>query len=47
MSTVARLPTFTGPDAPTLLVTRRRSLYVRWSRGPERDLTQPSAAPTT
>lgn len=43
MSTVARLPTFTSLDELTRFVTRRRFLYVRWSRCPERDLTAVSS----
>ncbi|GAA2458352.1 DUF6098 family protein [Streptomyces glaucus] len=38
MSTTANLPTFAGLDELARLVTGRRGLYVRWSRGPERDL---------
>ncbi|WP_030570603.1 DUF6098 family protein [Streptomyces aureocirculatus] len=39
-----RLPTFAGLDELTRLVTSRRGLYVRWSRGPQHDL--PEAAST-
>lgn len=38
MSTGTDLPTVTGLEELTRLVTSRRGLYVRWSRGPARDL---------
>ncbi|MFI8193865.1 DUF6098 family protein [Streptomyces sp. NPDC085946] len=38
MSTTASLPTFTSLNELTRLVTSRRGLYVRWSRGPQHDL---------
>ncbi|MFI9150240.1 DUF6098 family protein [Streptomyces sp. NPDC053367] len=37
------LPTFTSLDELTRLVTRRRGLYVRWSRGPHVDLSDVSS----
>ncbi|MEV0695949.1 DUF6098 family protein [Streptomyces sp. NPDC050388] len=40
MSTTANLPTLTSLEELTRLVTSRRGLYVRWSRGPERDLPE-------
>ncbi|MEU4040101.1 DUF6098 family protein [Streptomyces collinus] len=40
MSTYADLPTVTGLEELTRLVTSRRGLYVRWSLGPARDLPQ-------
>ncbi|AYN43084.1 hypothetical protein D9753_34105 [Streptomyces dangxiongensis] len=43
MSTTAELPTLTSLDELARLVTGRRGLYVRWSRGPERDLPRMSS----
>lgn len=38
MPMTATLPTLTSLDDLVRLVSRRRGLYVRWSRGPEYDL---------
>ncbi|MGW7265144.1 DUF6098 family protein [Streptomyces sp. NPDC054842] len=38
MSTTGELRVLESLEDVTRLVTRRRDLYVRWSRGPERDL---------
>lgn len=43
MSTAADLPTFTSLDELIRLVTRRRCLCARWSRGPDRALTDVSS----
>ncbi|CAM5327981.1 hypothetical protein SALBM135S_02630 [Streptomyces alboniger] len=40
MSQPENLPTLTGLDELTRLVTSRRGLYVRWSRGPHHDLPE-------
>ncbi|MEU0057592.1 DUF6098 family protein [Streptomyces sp. NPDC006334] len=43
MRTNAELPTVSSLDELARLVTRRRGLYVRWSRGPEHDLPHASS----
>lgn len=40
MSQTECLPTLSGLDELTRLVTGRRGLYVRWSRGPRHDLPE-------
>ncbi|MBQ0863542.1 DUF6098 family protein [Streptomyces smyrnaeus] len=43
MDPTAAMPVFTTLDAVTDLVAGRRSLYVRWSRGPSVDLQRASS----
>ncbi|MFC8367370.1 DUF6098 family protein [Streptomyces sp. NPDC057239] len=43
MTKTVDLPTFSSLDELTRLITRRRGLYVRWSRGPQRDLPKTSS----
>ncbi|MEV5936755.1 DUF6098 family protein [Streptomyces sp. NPDC052079] len=43
MTRTVDLPTFSSLDELTRLITRRRGLYVRWSRGPQRDLPRTSS----
>ncbi|MFI9244044.1 DUF6098 family protein [Streptomyces sp. NPDC053086] len=43
MSTTANLPVLASLDELTRLVTGCHGLYVRWSRGPERDLPRASS----